>query len=103
MGAAGVLNLDRVLGLARRWLRAPVDAGIAGRALVVASSPRNRTAPANAIVQRLTNVSSSDRLARAFAALGQIVNQSSFFAILMTKRCRIPCNSSLAMASVATI
>jgi len=39
----------------------------------VAASLRNRTAPANIIVQRLANASSSDRLARALTALGQIV------------------------------
>jgi len=39
----------------------------------VAASLRNRTAPANVIIQRLANASSSDRLARALTALGQIV------------------------------
>jgi len=39
----------------------------------VAASLRNRTAPANVIVQRLANASSSDRLARALTALGQVV------------------------------
>jgi len=38
----------------------------------VAASLRNRTAPANVIIQRLANASSSDRLARALTALGQI-------------------------------
>lgn len=39
----------------------------------VAASLRNRTAPANVIIQRLANASSSDRLARALTALGRIV------------------------------
>src|SRR5215467_8036387 len=39
----------------------------------VAASLKNRTAPANVIVQRLANASSSDRLARALTALGRIV------------------------------
>lgn len=39
----------------------------------VAASLRNRTAPANVIIQRLVNASSSDRLARALTALGRIV------------------------------
>ncbi|MGH9452182.1 MAG: Tn3 family transposase [Terriglobia bacterium] len=38
----------------------------------IAASLRNRTAPANVIIQRLANASSSDRLARALTALGQI-------------------------------
>ena len=39
----------------------------------VAASLKNRTAPANVIVQRLANASSSDRLAGALTALGRIV------------------------------
>jgi TnpA family transposase len=39
----------------------------------VATSLKNRTAPANVIVQRLANASSSDRLAGALTALGRIV------------------------------
>lgn len=39
----------------------------------VAASLRNRTAPANVIIQRLANASSWDRLARALKVLGQIV------------------------------
>jgi TnpA family transposase len=39
----------------------------------VAASLKNRTAPANVIVQRLANSSSSDRLARALTALGRVV------------------------------
>lgn len=39
----------------------------------VASSLKNRTAPANVIVQRLANSSSSDRLAGALTALGRVV------------------------------
>ena len=39
----------------------------------VAASLRNRTAPANVIIQRLANSSSSDRLAKAFTALGRAV------------------------------
>jgi TnpA family transposase len=42
----------------------------------VAAALRNRTAPANVIIQ-LANASSSDRLARALTALGQIAK--SFF------------------------
>ena len=38
----------------------------------VAASLRNRTAPANVIVQRLANLSSSDRLAAALTALGRM-------------------------------
>jgi TnpA family transposase len=39
----------------------------------VAASLKNRTAPANVIVQRLANSSSSDRLAGALTALGRVV------------------------------
>lgn len=39
----------------------------------VAASLKNRTAPANVIVQRLANASSSDRLAGALTALGRVV------------------------------
>jgi TnpA family transposase len=39
----------------------------------VAASLKNRTAPANVIVQRLANRSSSDRLAGALTALGRVV------------------------------
>jgi TnpA family transposase len=39
----------------------------------VAASLKNRTAPPNAIVQRLANSSSSDRLAAALTALGRVV------------------------------
>ena len=39
----------------------------------VAASLKNRTAPANVIVQRLANASSSDRFAGALTALGRIV------------------------------
>ena len=39
----------------------------------VAVSLKNRIAPANIIVQRLANASSSDRLAGALAALGRVV------------------------------
>jgi TnpA family transposase len=39
----------------------------------VAASLKNRIAPANVIVQRLANASSSDRLAAALTALGRIV------------------------------
>ena len=39
----------------------------------VAASLKNRTAPANVIVQRLTNSSPSDRLAKALTALGRTV------------------------------
>jgi TnpA family transposase len=39
----------------------------------VAASLKNRTAPANVIVQRLANASSSDRLASALTALGRVV------------------------------
>jgi hypothetical protein len=39
----------------------------------VAASLKNRTAPANVIVQRLSNAPSSDRLAGALTALGRIV------------------------------
>jgi len=39
----------------------------------VAASLKNRTAPANVIVQRLANAPASDRLARALTALGRVV------------------------------
>jgi TnpA family transposase len=39
----------------------------------VAASLKNRTVPANVIVQRLANASSSDRLAGALTALGRVV------------------------------
>jgi TnpA family transposase len=39
----------------------------------IAASLRNRTAPANVIVQRLANSSSSDRLAGALTAMGRVV------------------------------
>lgn len=39
----------------------------------VAASLKNRTAPANIIIQRLANSSSSDRLAAALTALGRVV------------------------------
>lgn len=39
----------------------------------VAASLKNRTAPANVVVQRLANASSSDRLAGALTALGRVV------------------------------
>ena len=39
----------------------------------VAASLKNRTAPANVIVQRLVNASSADRLAGALTALGRVV------------------------------
>jgi TnpA family transposase len=39
----------------------------------IAASLKNRTAPANVIVQRLANASSSDRLAGALTALGRVV------------------------------
>ena len=39
----------------------------------IAASLKNRTAPANIIVQRLQNSSSSDRLAKALTALGRAV------------------------------
>ncbi len=39
----------------------------------LAASFRNRTAPANVIIQRLANSSPSDRLAKALTALGQVV------------------------------
>jgi TnpA family transposase len=39
----------------------------------VAASLRNRTAPANVIIQRLTNSTPSDRLAKALTALGRTI------------------------------
>jgi TnpA family transposase len=39
----------------------------------LAASLKNRTAPANVIIQRLANSSPSDRLAKALTALGQVV------------------------------
>ena len=38
----------------------------------LAASLKNRTAPANVIIQRLANSSPSDRLAKALTALGQV-------------------------------
>ncbi len=48
----------------------------------VAASLKNRTAPANVIVQRLANAFSSDRLAGALAALGRNRKDHLRFALL---------------------
>ena len=42
-------------------------------ALTTVRALKNRTAPANVIIQRLANSSPSDRLAKALTALGQVV------------------------------
>jgi TnpA family transposase len=39
----------------------------------IAASLKNRTAPANVIIQRLANSSPSDRLAKALTALGRVI------------------------------
>jgi TnpA family transposase len=48
----------------------------------VAASLKNRTAPANVIVQRLANASSTDRLAGALTALGRVIKTIFVFRYL---------------------